>query len=385
MHKRGGVKIAIIRQKYVNYGGAESFVQQYTEALADKGHEVHIFAQKWAASAHPNIHVRPLKAYSLNSVVRTLSFALSAERAVRRERFDIVQSHEKTWSQDIYRAGDGCHRQWLIERGRHLPLAKKLLTAVSPFHRLILALERRLVVDPRLKKIVAISNMVKQDILRNHPVAEDKITVVYNGVPLKRFHPDNRTRYRDQVREVLGLGEGEVAILFVGSGFERKGLRFLLAALSRLEAGRFKLLVVGKGKRSRYLEYAAPEVRGRVRFLDPVDDVEKYYAAADLFILPSLYEPFGNVYLEALASGLPVIASAKSGAAEIVRHGENGLVLADPADPEEIARHITTLFDAGLRERMGRAARALAEQFTPERNAQEMLAIYEEAMRSGAS
>lgn len=376
------MKIAIIRQKYVNYGGAESFVQQYTEWLAEHGHEIHIFAHRWTPSAKENIHLRPVPVLTFNSLLRTLSFVWNAARAVRREEFDVVQSHEKTWCQDVYRAGDGCHRQWLVERGRHAPFSKRLLTALSPLHWLILALERRLVMDPGLKKIVAISEMVRQDFLRHYPIAEDKFAVVYNGVPLKRFHPGNKARLRASVRRELDTPEEEVVILFVGSGFERKGLRFLLASLSRLEKRGWRLWVVGKGKRRSFLEFAEEGVRDRVHFLDPVDDVEKYYAAADLFILPSIYEPFGNVYLEALASGLPVIASRMSGAAEIIEHGEDGLILQDPADTDEIARHIGTLFDEETRARMGRKARELAERYTPERNAREMLAIYEDVIRS---
>ena len=84
------MKIAVIRQKYVNYGGAESFIQQYTEQLANLGHEVTIFASQWTASSLPNIHMRSLPTLNFNSLVRTLSFARAAKRAVRRESFDII-------------------------------------------------------------------------------------------------------------------------------------------------------------------------------------------------------------------------------------------------------------------------------------------------------
>ena len=105
------MKIAVIRQKYVNYGGAEQFVSEYTTHLANAGHNIHIFANQWTPSNHPNIRVHPVRVIKLNSFFRTLSFASFALRAVRAESFDIVQSHERIWCQDVYRAGDGCHHQ----------------------------------------------------------------------------------------------------------------------------------------------------------------------------------------------------------------------------------------------------------------------------------
>jgi UDP-glucose:(heptosyl)LPS alpha-1,3-glucosyltransferase len=377
------MKIAVIRQKYVNYGGAESFVQQYTEQLANLGHEVTIFASQWTPSNLPNIHLRSLSTLDCNSFVRTLSFARAAKRAVRRESFDIIQSHEKTLCQDVYRAGDGCHREWLLQRKKYFSLPKKILLACSPFHRLILGLEKKQVLDPRLKKIIAISEMVRQDLLRHYPIPEKKIQVVYNGVPLERFHPDNKARYRDSIRDQLKVSDPEVLILFVGSGWERKGLKFLLQSLTHLQFENWRLVIMGKGKPTRFINNADRRFHGKINFVEPVNEIEQYYAAADMFILPSIYEPFGNAYLEALATGLPVIASGKSGAAEIIDLGKNGLVVVDPTDSKEIARQINFLENDQVRGEMGLQARKLAEKFSPEKNVREMLRIYEEIVSAG--
>ena len=115
------MKIAVVRQKYVNYGGAEQFVLEYTTHLANAGHDIHIFANQWTPSNHTNIRVHPVRAINLSSFLRNLSFASFAFQAVRKESFDIVQSHERIWSQDVYRAGDGCHREWLERRAKYLP------------------------------------------------------------------------------------------------------------------------------------------------------------------------------------------------------------------------------------------------------------------------
>lgn len=375
------MKIAVIRYKYVNYGGAEGFVDQYTHQLADEGHEVHIFAHQWDRGDHPKLQVHPVPAWKFNSFLRSLSFSWFAVREVRKQSFDIIQSHERIFFQDIYRAGDGCHREWLEQRKKFLSPLKKLFLPFNPFHGLILFMEKKLFETGACKKIVAISEMVKKDIQKHYRVADDKIAVVYNGISLKRFHPDNKKRYRVTVRKELNIPENEVLVLFVGSGFERKGLKFLIQSLKFLSSDDWRLLLIGKGNWDRYLSFASQEKREKINCLEPVNDLEKYYAAADIFVLPSIYEPFGNANIEALASGLPVVASGHSGAGEIIEAGKNGMVLKNPGDPKEIAEHINYLMDSSVRERMGEMARRLAEKFTQERNLNHMTKVYQEVIR----
>ena len=374
------MKVAIIRYKYVNYGGAEGFVNLYTNQLARAGHEVHIFAHQWQTGSAPHLHVHPVFALMFNSFIRSLSFAWFASRKVRKGNFDVVQSHERIFCQDIYRAGDGCHREWLEQRKQFLSPVKGFFLAFNPFHRLILCMEKGVFERGWSRKIVAISEMVKKDIQKHYSVPDEKIAVVYNGVDLERFHPKNKKRFRSTIREKLEIPEKSFLILFVGSGFERKGLQFLIQSLEFLESDNWRLLLMGKGNWSRYLDFASREQRKKIHFLEPVDDLEQYYASADIFVLPSIYEPFGNANLEALASGLPVVASSHSGAAEIIEPGKNGRVVENPSDPKEIAEHINPLFDSSVREEMGRRARLLAENFTQEKNLEEMLKVYQEAL-----
>jgi UDP-glucose:(heptosyl)LPS alpha-1,3-glucosyltransferase len=374
------MKIAVIRYKYVNYGGAEGFLDQYTNQLASAGHEVHIFAHQWEAGNHPQLRVHSVPALTLNAWVRSLSFAWFAGKEIRKGNYDIVQSHERIFCQDIYRAGDGCHREWLEQRKNFLSPAKRFFLLWNPFHRLILFMEKGLFERGWCGKVVAISEMVKKDIQKHYRISEDKIEVVYNGVLLDRFHPDNKKRHRSSIREKLNIPEKEVLILFVGSGFERKGLQFLLQSLEFLSADNWRLLLMGKGNWNRYLQFASEESQKKIHCHEPVDDLEKYYASADIFVLPSIYEPFGNANLEALASGLPIVTSRNSGAAEILDHGGNGRVVENPSDPKEIAENINALFDPSVRESMGEKARFLAEKFTQERNLQEMIKVYQKVL-----
>ena len=134
---------------------------------------------------------------------------------------------------------------------------------------------------------------------------------------------------------------------------------------------------MGKGKWNKYLHFAHENLRSQIIYKEPVPDIEKYYSAADIFALPSIYEPFGNANLEALASGLPVITTRHCGAADIIRHGQNGLIVETPESSEEVAENINSLFDPTVRKTMGQNGRTLAEQFSVKINTRKMVEVYQ--------
>ncbi len=170
--------------------------------------------------------------------------------------------------------------------------------------------------------------------------------------------------------------------LFVGSGFARKGLEVLARAAVRLvRRGRtFRVVVVGKGDPAPYrrlLRNGGAE--DRFVFTGPVAGAVDFYLGGDAFVFPTVYEPFSNACLEAMAAGLPVVTTAVNGAAEVLRDGESGFVLPDPQDDALLALRMDDLLDGELRRRMGAEARRAAMPLTPERNAAETLAVLSRA------
>lgn len=370
------MKIAIIRKKHTFHGGAESFSQNLIKQLTDAGHEVHMYAMKWEGGSLPqNLSFHKVPAITFNSFLRDLSFSLSSFVMLRKKRecFDIIQSHDKTLYQDIYRAGDGCHIEWLKQRWRLKGAFGKLSVILNPYHWLILCIERLIFNGHRFKKIIAVSEFVKENIVKNYNVDRKDIEVIYNGVDLERFKPENRDIYRREIREAYSIAEDTFTAFFAGSGFERKGLEFLLKAVE-LVPDPMTLMIAGKAPKKRL---AGLTKRQRVIFCGPQKEIHKYYAASDAFVLPALYEPIGNVYLEALASGLPVITTRQAGAAEIIEEGKQGFVIENPEDINEIANKIIFLMDSAQRRRMGIEARKLAEKFTVEDYMKKIYDLYD--------
>ncbi len=371
------MRIGLIRMRYNPYGGAEVFLDRFMEGLVRRGHKVDLFTAGWPA--RDGVVVHRVKAFG-PAFLRPIFFAMNVEKKLGAVRPDVVLSLERLHCADVYRAGDGCHREWLALRARSYPWWRRLMLAFSPIHMTHLFLEEEMFKSARLKKVVANSRMVKDDIIRHYGLPEDKICVIYNGIDPARYAAAGAAKRRG-LRETLGVPADAFVVLFVGSGFERKGLMTLVRAVGLLkEKEEIRLVVVGKGGQGPYLREAARVgVAGRVVFAGPVKDAAEFYGAADVFALPSMYEPFSNSCLEAMASGLPVVTTASNGASEIITDGVNGGVVADPFDPAAIAGKISIFFDPDARRAASVAARAEASKHTMEKNVSEFLKVIEDA------
>jgi len=347
------VKLLIISRPFLFYGGVERATAGLVQALVAHGHDVHLASPP---GQQPVLGVTPhrLPVPPRPATARLVLLAVAARWLASRDRWDVVQSHERTLGQHIYRAGEGCHRAYLASRQRS--------TARGLYHRTLLALERRMF--EQTPRIVAIARAGKREIETLYGVSPERVTVIYNGVDLERFHPRNRKLVRGAARSEAGIPAEAWTAIFVGSGFERKGLATTIEALSRLTDRTSRLIVVGKGDTRPYRAVAERLGTGqRVVWLPPRADIERWYAAADACVLPTRYEPFGNVHLEALASGLPVVASTAAGGSELIRSGVNGAVV-DPRDPAAVAAALEHVREIGRAGAAAEAARASAEPFT---------------------
>lgn len=372
------IRLALVRQRYNPFGGAERFVATTLEALAQRDLDLSLtlITRKWTGGAqkHAVIECRPPH---IGRLGRDASFARCVQRTLERERFDLVQSHERIAGCDIFRAGDGVHAAWLEQRSRQQGLIGRLGAALSPWHRYTLAAERAMFADPRLKAVICISALVRDDIRRFFGVADEKLHVIYNGIDLERYHPRLAAEHRSGVRQHYGIPETAPLFLYVGSGFERKGVGPLLAALAAAKNKDVHLLIVGADKHlERYRRLAGKlALGGRVVFTGGLNDVRPCYGAADAFVLPTLYEPLSNAVLEALACGLPSIVSDHCGAAELITPGVSGQVC-DALDAPALANYLDALAQPGVAAGMREAARQAVAHLGLAAMSERLLALY---------
>src|SRR6266550_573966 len=365
----GKLSIVFVRRGYSPTGGAETYLKRLAGGVIEAGHDVRLVTTNdWPDADWPFGSITRVNAKS------PIGFASDFQRMRTEFRFDVLFSLERVWSCDVYRAGDGVHRAWLDRRRKfELPL-KRFVRSLSSKHRDLLRLEQSLFSDGNTRRVIAGSQMVKDEIVNLYGYSADKIDIVRNGVPLEkfRFGPE----LREKSREELNLKSDQIALLFAGSGWERKGLLFAIEAAALCRDRNTRLLVAGRGNARLYktkrLRFWSEEP---VKFLGEVVDMMRVYAAADIFILPTIYDPFSNACLEALASGLPVITTRSNGFSEIIEDGIHGSIVDNPANLIGLRDAIRFWSDPSRRDAARSANIERASQFDISKNVAQTLEI----------
>jgi UDP-glucose:(heptosyl)LPS alpha-1,3-glucosyltransferase len=339
------VKIALVHPKFGRSGGAERYALGLAGALAQRGHEVHLFGRSAegvveAATFHrvPSIPFgRALKTYSFDRLTR---------RAVRPGCFDIVQGFGKTTCQTVHRTGGGVHRAYMEREGRD---------RATPYDRVVLRIEDALFSSRRLRAVICPSSWVGREVARYYPSASPMVSIIPNGVDVDLFRPEGREGDRQRLVGEVGAGADAPLLLFVATNFPLKGLGLAVEALARLPT--CHLAVVGGDAPGPFRELASRlGVSERLHFLGERRDMGRYYRGADVLVHPTRYDPFANVCLEAAACGTPVVTTAANGASDLLRHGRGGVVVGE--DGQELAAAVGTALGWGEAGR--EAARTLA-------------------------
>ena len=385
------MKLAIIRQKYTPYGGAEKFVSQALQTLSESDNlELLLFTRKWQDSSNADNKNKKIfepiicNPFYIGSLWRDFAFLKSVERKAKIYQPDLIQSHERTPFCDIFRAGDGLHQVWLQERLKHANFWQKLSIKLNPTHWFRLAMEKKLFNSPRLKAVICISQMVKNEILLAYPHISEKLHVIYTAVDCQQFSPKLRKMYRAKICQELNISQNATIFSLIGSGYERKGVKTAMLALAKIykknnEHGQLShLIIVGKDKHLHKYQQIAKNlnISQQVHFIGGVSDAKPYYAVADIFVLPTLYDPLSNAVLEALACGLPVLTSEKCGAGEIVKKFSAGL-LCPARDENALAENMLHYISLPeIRTNASKNARIAAETLTAESMRNELVNLY---------
>ena len=383
------MRIALVHIRHAETGGVERYQNLLASHLAERGHGVTLLCRRHGAPPHPAVSIERLHGFALGKTWRILAFARDVERHLARTPYDVVLGLGRCARQDVLRLGAGLHATYLrLAHDAKLSAFERLTGGGWSRHRLVLALERRAMTAPDLRRVLCNSHFVRRDVERTFGLDPERIAVIHNGVDLSRFRPGDAAA-RSRVREEFAIPSDALVVLFLGGGFGRKGLDHALRAFARLAARRddAHLLIVGRDAApGRFRELARTQgIEARAHWLGERSDAEACYAASDLFLLPSRYDPFANATVEALASGLPVITSTTNGGSEVIDPTSEGAVVDVHRDEDEVAEELgAALLDWSDPSRLPAAARA-ARARAEEHAAETKLARAEELLRAVAA
>lgn len=379
----------------LDIGGAQEVVRTLAEQLATAGCPVVVCAfcdgplRRDIESLGIPVEVLPDRRSAVVALPAFTREMLGLRRSlvelIERYRIEVIQTHLLrsldflALSLKAGRAGRGVKVYWTFHnanfdlRRDHLRRHGWLLEPKRRAHHLLYRLGARWA-----DGLIAVAPEVKTSILATMPLPAGKIVVINNGVDAGRYRP---AVDRAAVRRELGLVDGDRAIVVVATLKEQKGHRYLIEAASALAdwfpTARF--LFVGDGELRQDLteRIAARGLERRVRLLGTRQDVPELLAASDLFVLPSLWEGLSMALVEAMASGLPIVATEVSGTRQVLTHGETGL-LVRPGDADALARAIAAMLaDPARAAAMGEAARRHIEtNFGARQQAAEHLALF---------
>ncbi len=363
------MKIAIIRNECsYTKGGAERYAANLSKCLCEQGHEVTVLAERYDESIHPDLEFIPIKVNRFSSATRTNSFNENAQAALAGREFDQVIALSRSFPSDAFRISDPIHRFWM--QIRYPGALNRSLQSLNPRHKAILEIEKQ-IIDPANTRIVITNSKLSKRLIADHypDYPQDRIHVIYNGVDLEKFAPDGEHQ-----------PSAELKLLFVGHDFKRKGLAAVIDAVSLAQKSgvNCQLRVIGRDKPEAYIAQAESlGISQSVTFEGATQSIQDAYRQADLFLFPSLYDPFANVVLEALACGAPTLTTTTNGSSEVVNEDQTGYVVDYPSDQlsEQIAACIQK-FDSLSTEQqlqMRHAARQTAEKFTIENNAENVV------------
>jgi UDP-glucose:(heptosyl)LPS alpha-1,3-glucosyltransferase len=315
--------------------------------LAGRGHQTHVYATDWEAdSLHPDVIRHSVPVPMRPALRRLLGFARRSQcelsgltpPAQVLGGFGVVSPPGGViWVQSV-------HRAWLEISRQQRTLWGRIKQRCNPMHPVVLALEQDYFARRKYRKLIALSQEVRADLMRFYHVPEEEIVILPNGYAPEEFHPAQAGALRNAMRARLGYDAARKVVIFVANELERKGFGPLLRAIAALDDPQVCLLAVGRLDAQAYSgEIQRLGMADRVRFTGPTNRVADFYAAADVFALPTQYEAWGLVIVEAMACGLPVLTSRLAGAAIAVKEGETGILLDDPNDSNEIAAKLSQL------------------------------------------
>ena len=377
------MRLTIVRQDYRPEGLVERVTERAVEALLERNVAVSLYTRSWPQTRLQLVEPLVLDPFYIGALWRDWSFARAACRDVRRSQPNLVEAHERMLCCDIYRASDGVHAAWVDVQRKEATAAARAALKLSPHSHYLLAMERRLYASPWLRAVICSSRMVKEEIRRHYAVPESKLHVIYNPVDGAIFHAGLREG-RPAVLARHGIAADALVFLVAARDFARVDIAAAIEAFARQDAQAHLVVLVVEETPRRLLERVRSHgVGDRVTFVGGDVDRRSYFGAADVFVTPARYDPSPELPFEAMSCGLPVIASSRSGVAELLADCDAGLVYAS-GDVAALAGHMQALSDVNVRARLATHARRAVASLSPSAITLQQVLLYRDLLASPA-
>lgn len=320
------MRLAFCLFKYFPFGGLQRDFLRIARTCLERGHKVDVYAMAWEGALPEGLKLHLVEVSGLTNHGRARAFARKLTKRLAVEHYAAVVGFNKLPGLDVYFAADPC---LAARAGQHTPLYR-----LSGRYRTYAALEKAVFDVLSRTEILLISEVEKPHFIHHYGTAEARFHFLPPGISRDRMAPPDAVERRRRFRQDQGFAADERLLLMVGSGYQTKGLDRSIRALAALpEALRdsTRLLVVGKGKGAPFLRLARQlGVAERVHLYGGRDDVPDFLLGADLLMQPSYYENTGTAIVEALASGLPILATANCGYAHYVEDADAGELVPMP-------------------------------------------------------
>lgn len=364
-------------------GGEQKDALTSALALSRIGHEVTILTGECPSEqGNSGVAIKKIHYSAATKNSKHLCFTQAASFELAKNSWEVVEGFSRVAVGNVSRVGAGSRERFLEETRPFRSCVSAWRIRLSSRHRFQKKMETQVYSRPNTL-FVANSRKTADELVSVFSIPASRIFLVYPGTDISFFSPDRCELIREETQAKLGIKDSDFIMAFVGSGFFRKGLPQAISFVSKLKRQGIKahLLVAGRDRTSRFSRMAREETcQAEVHFLGQVDNILSIYAASDLLLLPSLYEPYGLSPLEAMSCGKPIIITKQCGIAELLENGREGLLLNSPEQIDPGVNFIRELLaNSSLKETISHNARRTAEKLSSEIYAENLTNVYHHA------
>lgn len=336
------MKLAFCLNYYFPFGGLQRDFLRIATVCQSRGHSITVYTMHWEGETPDGFAIHIVTPRGWTNHARSRDFARQVMAQLAAEECDLVVGFSRMPGLDVYYAADSCYREKVLSN-------RPFLSRLSGRFRVYSAMERAVFAAGSHTEILLIAESEKAKFIRHYGTPEERFHLLPPGIEKNRVAPPDAPQIREALRKEFGLDSEQFMLLLIGSRFRTKGVDRAVRALSALPQPlkeRTGLYIVGQDKPDSYLKLARRlGVEKNIHFLGGRSDIPRFLLGADLLIHPAYIENTGTVLIEAIAAGLPILASQVCGYAGYIERAGAGKLIPVPFVQETMNSQLLSMLD----------------------------------------